>query len=201
MKFNEKLQNLRKQKGITQQQLAEALFVSRTAISKWESGKGYPSIDSIKLLADFFSVTVDELLSCNQLLCIAEEDKNKTKNHFLDILFGLLDISVVLFLLLPLFAQRTENSVLSVPLLSLSVNTVYLKVTYFIIIGITALFGVLTLAFQNCTKAFWLKNKSVISLTLSSLSTLLFIISLQPYAAALSFVFLIIKVLILVKSK
>ena len=45
MEFSEKLQELRKSRNLTQEELAEALFVSRTAVSKWESGRGYPSID------------------------------------------------------------------------------------------------------------------------------------------------------------
>ena len=50
MEFNEKLQKLRKEQNLTQEELAEKLFVSRTAISKWESGRGYPSIDSLKVI-------------------------------------------------------------------------------------------------------------------------------------------------------
>ena len=52
MEFNEKLQKLRKGKGLTQEELAQAIFVSRTAVSKWESGRGYPNIDSLKELAN-----------------------------------------------------------------------------------------------------------------------------------------------------
>ena len=74
MEFNVKLQELRKQKGLTQEELAEVLFVSRTAISKWESGRGYPNIDSLKAISKFFGVTIDELLSGDELLTIAEED-------------------------------------------------------------------------------------------------------------------------------
>ena len=47
MEFHEKLQELRRQKGITQEELAQALYVSRAAVSKWESGRGYPNIDSL----------------------------------------------------------------------------------------------------------------------------------------------------------
>lgn len=74
MEFNEKLQELRKNKGLTQEELAEALYVSRTAISKWESGRGYPNIDSLKEISKFFSVTIDELLSGEKLLSIAEKE-------------------------------------------------------------------------------------------------------------------------------
>ena len=63
MELSEKLQELRKEKGLTQEELAEALFVSRTAISKWESGRGVPNIESLKAISKFFSVSIDELLS------------------------------------------------------------------------------------------------------------------------------------------
>ena len=56
MEFHEKLQELRKNRGLTQEELAEALYVSRTAISKWESGRGYPSIDSLKKINPIFKV-------------------------------------------------------------------------------------------------------------------------------------------------
>ena len=71
MEFCEKLQELRKSRGLTQEELAEALFVSRTAISKWESGRGYPSIDSLKEISGYFSVTIDDLLSAEKIIFIA----------------------------------------------------------------------------------------------------------------------------------
>ena len=74
MEFNEKLQELRKSRGLTQEELAEALFVSRTAVSKWESGRGYPSIDSLKEISKYFSVTIDELLTGEKLISIAERE-------------------------------------------------------------------------------------------------------------------------------
>ena len=54
MEFNEKLQELRKNKGLTQEELAQILYVSRTAISKWESGCGFPNIESLKSISKYF---------------------------------------------------------------------------------------------------------------------------------------------------
>lgn len=199
MEFNEKLQELRKQKGFTQEELAELLFVSRTAVSKWESGRGYPNIDSLKAISKLFSVTIDELLSGNELLSIAEEENKNKESSIKSLVFGLLDISVIMLLFLPFFAQKVGDFIKNVPLLSLNGVSSYLVVSYFTLVIITALTGLLELAFQNCRFVFWLKNKNKISIVLSILGTALFVISLQPYPAIFLFVFLIIKTFMLIK--
>lgn len=78
MEFNEKLSQLRKAKGLTQEELAEALYVSRTAVSKWESGRGYPSIDSLKEISNYFSVTIDDLLSAKNLFYLPKRKIKQT---------------------------------------------------------------------------------------------------------------------------
>lgn len=201
MEFSQKLQELRKQKGLTQEELAKSLYVSRTAISKWESGRGYPSIDSLKEIAKFFSVTVDQLLSGEEVLTIAQEDQKQKTSHLRDMVFGLLDISVVMFFFLPFFGQNIGASVEEVSLLALNEIQAYLKIGYFVFIIATALLGVLTLALQNWDTAFWVKNKSNLSLGLTGLSVLLFIFSRQPYAAAFLFIFFAVKGLLLLKKQ
>lgn len=62
MDFGMKLQSLRKEKGLSQEALAEKLHVSRQAVSKWESGAGYPEMDKLILISDLFGVTIDYLI-------------------------------------------------------------------------------------------------------------------------------------------
>ena len=121
MEFHEKLQELRKQKGLTQEELAESLYVSRTAISKWESGRGYPNIDSLKAISKFFSVTIDELLSGEEVLTIAEEDQKQKESILRDMVFGLLDLSGAMFFFVPFFGQKADGYVQAVSLASLTV--------------------------------------------------------------------------------
>ena len=201
MEFNEKLQELRKQKGLTQEELAQSLLVSRTAISKWESGRGYPSIDSLKAIAKFYAVTIDELLSGDELLTIAEEDTKEKETHFCDLVFGLMDCSTAMFLFLPFFGQKGNGTIQGVPLLSLTGVSSWLRTAYFTVVIGMVVWGILTLALQNCRWAFGLGDRSKLSLALSAVGALLFIVSLQPYAAAFLFVFLLIKVLILIKKQ
>ena len=97
MEFSEKLQELRKSKGLTQEELAQALYVSRTAVSKWESGKGYPSIDSLKEISIFFSVSIDDLLSSEKIISIAEKENQTNIANICEMLFGAIDLfSVIL---------------------------------------------------------------------------------------------------------
>ena len=100
MEFHEKLQALRKAKGLTQEELAEALYVSRTAISKWESGRGYPSIDSLKQISSYFSVSIDDLLSGEKLLLLAEKEHKSNIQNICDLLFGIADVSSFLLVVL-----------------------------------------------------------------------------------------------------
>ena len=116
MELGEKLQELRKSKGLTQEALAEALHVSRTAVSKWESGRGLPSIDSLKAIAAFFGVTVDDLLSAEKLITIAQKEHKKDLRSLYDLLFGVTDLFSLLLILLPLYPKTAAEGVWSVDL-------------------------------------------------------------------------------------
>ena len=199
MEFNEKLQELRKQKGLTQEDLAASLYVSRTAISKWESGRGYPNIESLRAIAKFFSVTLDELLSSDEVLTIAEEDNKQKEKHFRDLTYGLLDLCAALLLFLPFFANKTDGIVRSVSLIALDGVQPYLKIAYLAVVISMIVMGVLTLALQNVKTAAWVKSKTTISLILGAIAVLVFMISSQPYAAVFAFALLAIKALMLIK--
>ena len=193
MEFHEKLQELRRQKGLTQEQLAEHLFVSRAAVSKWESGRGYPNIDSLKAIAAFYSVSIDALLSGEEVLTIAEETQKQQAQHFRRTVFGLLDLSAAAYLFLPLFGQQQAEAVHAVSLLTLTETAPYLKIAYLAVVISMILWGILSLVLQS--------PKEAVSLGLSVLGTLLFIISAQPYAAAFGFLLLGIKVFFLIKKQ
>jgi transcriptional regulator with XRE-family HTH domain len=199
MEFGEKLQELRKQKGLTQEEVAQTLYVSRTAVSKWESGRGYPNTDSLKKIAKLFSISIDELLSGEELLTLAEEDNRQKENHFRDLAFGLLDLGVIMLLFLPFFAQRAEGAIRSVPLLSLAQIAPYMKLAYCVAVIAIIISGSLTLALQNCRHPLWIRSKSKISLALNAIGVVLFVLGLQPYAATFLLIFLAIKVLLLIK--
>lgn len=62
-KTGEFLRALRKAKGLTQQEVADALYISQKTISRWESGMGFPDVSIIDSVANFYDITVDELFN------------------------------------------------------------------------------------------------------------------------------------------
>jgi hypothetical protein len=107
---------------------------------------------------------------------------------------------MILLLFLPFFASRTRETVEGVSLLSLEGVRLYLQILYFILVIGTSVFGVVTLALQNCRWALWFRINTKLSLALSILAVAVFVLSLQPYAAIFTFALLSIKALMLVKS-
>lgn len=199
MDFQDKLKELRKNRGLTQEELAQALFVSRTAISKWESGKGYPNIDSLKAISKYFCVSLDDLLSTDEIVTIAEEDGKQKERHLRNLVFGLLDCSIAMFLFLPFFGQRVDGVIQEVSVLMLTEEEIYIKIPYLIIVFSMTVWGILMLALQDCQVSFWLQKKDKISLGLGAVGALLFMISRQPYASAYLFLILVIQALMLIK--
>lgn len=201
MEFHEKLQEMRKQRGMTQEELAAVLYVSRTAVSKWESGRGYPSIDSLKAISGFFGVSLDQLLSSEAVLTLAEEDSKEQESRTRSLVFGALDCCTGMLLFLPLFGQRDREPIRQVSLLSLTGVAPYMKGAYLGILAALVLWGMLTLAFQTGTHPLWLQLRHRVSLGLSAAATLIFMASLQPYPAIFAFLFLVIKGVMLIKCR
>ena len=79
MAFNENLQNLRKMKGMSQEQLAEQLEVSRQAVSKWESGSGYPETEKLLAICDIFDCSMDILMK-GKISADSTGEKKKYEN-------------------------------------------------------------------------------------------------------------------------
>lgn len=75
--LNETIRTLRKNRGLTQEEMAEKLCVSRQAITKWESGLGTPDIVNLEAIAKLFDVTIDELLSSS--LPVGKENMSRTE--------------------------------------------------------------------------------------------------------------------------
>ena len=80
IKIGKNIKKLREKKSITQEKLANYLGVTPQAISRWESETGYPDIELLPMIADFFDVTIDELLDRNML-----QNKNEIKEGIKEI--------------------------------------------------------------------------------------------------------------------
>ena len=198
MEFNEKLQELRKSRSMTQEELAEALFVSRTAISKWESARGYPSIDSLKEISRFFSVTIDDLICSEEMISVAENEKKEFADKSLSLICNALDILLAILLFIPAFGNGAGSSV-TVSLFGLTGISFWVKTVFIVIIVITIISGICGVIIASFNKPVWNRHRLITGAALSILAVIVFIAARQPYAGIVCFAFLIIKGFLIAK--
>ena len=130
MEFKEKLKNLRRKNDMTQKELADKIFVSRSAVAKWENGLGLPSDASIEELCKIFNITKEELLGND----IEEKiEKNKTifkqKKFIIGLSSLLVSLVTMMIILIVVFNNQKDGyyayEVIKSPKISLSGNSDY----------------------------------------------------------------------------
>lgn len=196
MEFHSKLQRLRKLQGLTQEQLAEKLYVSRTAVSKWESGKGYPSIESLKQLSRVFGVSIDDLLSGEELMAAAQEENHANLRSVYAAVWGMLDLAAMACILLPLYGVPAEGGFRSVTLFSLTAASMLIRCLYWLALTGLILTGVAEM---------WMFRRGrsgcqTLSLVLSAAAILLFTSAKEPYAAAVLFLLFLGKLFVMARQ-
>jgi len=197
MEFCEKLQELRKSRGLTQEELAEALYVSRTAVSKWESGRGYPSIDSLKELSSYFSVTIDDLLSGEKLISIAQKENRSSLRKLCDTLVGVTDLFAILLIVLPLYPKTVDGYVYSVNLWNYAETSPLNQLVYWGLFVALVLVGAGKLMLMVMQGENRQKPITICSMTLGILTVLFLALAGETYAVAMAFLLLLIKGILL----
>ena len=199
MEFHEKLQELRKNRELTQEELAEALYVSRTAISKWESGRGYPNIDSLREISRYFSVSIDDLLSSEKLLCIAEKENKANIQNICHLLFGIVDLFSFMLIFLPLYPNTVNGFIYSVNLLAYTQTTPFHRCIYWIMFVSLILMGIIRILLTKFKTEKKYKIVTDFSIIHHILVVLFLSLAREPYAVSVAFLLLIVKVILLLK--
>ena len=191
MELNEKLQELRKSKGMTQEELAEVLYVSRTAISKWESGRGTPSIESLKQISALFSVSIDDLLSAEKVLFLAEQEHKVCQQNQIHLWNGIIDICSAGLIFLPLYPNVVGQTVCAVNLFSYANRfNRSICVLLFLTLILTGIFKILSVCLGRKKEQGFL---TALSMALSILSILFLTAARVSYATAVAFILLMLK--------
>ena len=149
MAFGEKLQEVRKQSGMTQETFAEQLHVSRQAVSRWESGRGYPEIEKILYICHRYHTTLDTLFADELPPVEAEEAEveqpiagKPLKRSFVDFLSNLSP-----------YDKLIGGTLIFIVLLSLELGAVlWLQIVVFLAVSIAALIATRPLAHKMLDK-------------------------------------------------
>lgn len=120
MKIGDKLKNARLKKSMTQEEVAEKLFVSRQSISNWENNKTYPDIGNVIALSDLYQISLDELLKgSDNFMKHLEESTDIVKSN--KKLIFIIVIALIAMIIMALFTEFLPEKVLLISIFSLAV--------------------------------------------------------------------------------
>ena len=129
VEFGEQLRRAREEKGMTQQSLAEQLFVTRQSVSRWECGDRYPDLLTTKKISEILEVSLDDLLSGKEMEKVVERNpviENKVANNIMIALYAI----VVLSMMIPIFDHLLRIPGTKEPLFGLiNYPNVYISLT------------------------------------------------------------------------
>ena len=198
MDFGEKLKALRTERGLTQEQLAARLYVSRTAVSKWETGGGSPNLDSLQAVARLFDVSVDDLLSADDLIVLARDERRSTARSSGMLSFGLLDVLAVVFAFIPLYGVDDGSLVRMANLADYGASVDFGASFAVMAATVVSLMFVgaveILLAAAGSRRA--ARNVALVGFAVQALAVVLFASTMQPYATTLMFALLLAKVVV-----
>lgn len=198
MDFGEKLKALRTERGLTQEQLAARLYVSRTAVSKWETGGGSPNLDSLQAVARLFDVSVDDLLSTDDLIVLARDERRSTARSSGMLSFGLLDVLAVVFAFIPLYGVDDGSFVRMANLADYGASVDFGASFAVMAAAVVSLMFVgaveIVLAAAGSRRA--ARIVALVGFAVQALAVVLFASTMQPYATTLMYVLLLAKVVV-----
>ena len=189
---------LRTERGLTQEQLAARLYVSRTAVSKWETGGGSPNLDSLQAVARLFDVSVDDLLSADDLIVLARDERRSTARSSGMLSFGLLDVLAVVFAFIPLYGVDDGSFVRMANLADYGASVDFGASFAVMAAAVVSLMFVgaveIVLAAAGSRRA--ARIVALVGFAVQALAVVLFASTMQPYATTLMFALLLAKVVV-----
>ena len=198
MDFGEKLKALRTERGLTQEQLAARLYVSRTAVSKWETGGGSPNLDSLQAVARLFDVSGDDLQSADDLIVLARDERRSTARSSGMLSFGLLDVLAVVFAFIPLYGVDDGSFVRMANLADYGASVDFGASFAVMAAAVVSLMFVgaveILLAAAGSRRA--ARIVALVGFAVQALAVVLFASTMQPYATTLMFALLLAKVVV-----
>ncbi len=151
VEFGEQLRRAREKKGMTQQSLAEKLYVTRQSVSRWECGDRYPDLLTTKKISEILEVSLDDLLSGKEMEKVVERNpviENKVANNIMIALYAV----VVLTLIIPIIDQLLKmptkenpmDALLFIPRIYSSLTATILEIACFVFGLVNAIKGSLS---------------------------------------------------------